>query len=188
MELIVDKVFEGVDFTSQRFEIAEYEQCKFIKCNFHGVDVGGAVFADVIFDQCDLGMMKVDKTSFREVEFISCKMIGVQFEHINPFGLSLKFVDDNLDHSNFYKVILSKTSFINCSLKEVDFSNSDLTASIFHNCDFHQAVFDSTILNKVDFRTSYHYSIDPIANIIKQSRHSYPSVLGLINHFDIQID
>ncbi|MEY2594819.1 MAG: hypothetical protein RI965_91 [Bacteroidota bacterium] len=188
MELIEEKVFEGLDFSSQKFEIAEYEHCKFIKCNFHETDVRGAVFSDVIFDQCDLAMMKINNSSFREVVCSSCKMIGIQFDHINPFGLSVKFVDTNLDHSNFYKVIMRKTNFINCSLKEVDFSDSDLTACVFDNCDFHLAIFDSTVLNNADFRTSYNYSIDPIANKIKQSRHSYPSVLGLVNQLDILID
>lgn len=188
MDHIANKKFEGIDFREEPFIIAEYEQCNFIKCNFQGIDIRRSVFIDVAFDQCDMGIIKIDKASFREVKFLSCKMMGTYFEHVNPFGLSVQFLDTNLDHASFYKSVMRKTLFRNCSLKEADFSNADLTESIFDNCDLDRAQFNNTVLIKSDFRTAYHYSMDPSLNKIKHSKHSYPSVLGLLHQFDVQID
>ena len=115
-------------------------------------------------------------------------MIGVQFEHINPFGLEVEFSFVALDHSSFYKTKFLKTKFTNCSLKEVDFSQADFTNSTFDQCDFHMAVFDSANLEKADFRTSINYSIDPQRNRLKKSKHSYPGLLGLLDAVEIVID
>jgi hypothetical protein len=51
-----------------------------------------------------------------------------------------------------------------------------------------RATFDQTILEKVDFRTSYHYSIDPEVNRIKKAKFSILGVAGLLGKYDIEIE
>ncbi len=70
---------------------------------------------------------------------------------------------------------------------EVDFTECDLTAASFDNCDMLEATFDRTILEKADFRTAYHYSINPEVNRIKKAKFSLPEVTGLLNKYDIEI-
>jgi len=48
-------------------------------------------------------------------------------------------------------------------------------------------VFENTILEKVDFSTSFNYSIDPEMNKIKKAKFSLPEVIGLLNKYDIEI-
>jgi hypothetical protein len=52
----------------------------------------------------------------------------------------------------------------------------------------HHAIFDSSNLEKVDFRTSFHYSIDPQRNKLKKSKHAYPALLGLLDHIELIIE
>ena len=188
MELIEDKIFENCDFSDGSFQLGEYEQCKFIKCNFHNANFKKSVFIDCVFEQCDLSMVKVDKSSFQHVTFLDSKMVGVQFEHLNPFGLQVEFQHVIMDHASFYNAKFPATHFSNCSFKEADFSQSDFTKAIFKNCDFKLAVFNNTILEQVDFISSFNYSIDPSTNKLKKSKHSSSGVLGLLDGIDIIIE
>jgi len=73
-------------------------------------------------------------------------------------------------------------------LRETDFTDSDLTNVIFDNCDLAKALFDHTILERADLRTSFNYSIDPIANRIKKAKFSITGVVGLLDRYDIDIE
>jgi uncharacterized protein YjbI with pentapeptide repeats len=72
-------------------------------------------------------------------------------------------------------------------LQEVDFSEADLNSSIFDNCDLMRATFENTILEKVDLRTSYNYSLDPELNRIRKAKFSMSGIVGLLNKYDIEI-
>lgn len=73
-------------------------------------------------------------------------------------------------------------------LHEVDFTEANLTGSQFDACDLARALFENTILEAVDFRTSYNYSIDPTINRIKGAKFSQAGIAGLLDRYDIEID
>ena len=73
-------------------------------------------------------------------------------------------------------------------LNDVDFTESDLTDSRFYECDLLGATFDNTIIEKVDFRTSFNYSINPETNRIKKSKFSLSGISGLLDKYDIFIE
>lgn len=81
-----------------------------------------------------------------------------------------------------------KTTFENCQLHETDFTETDLTGSVFALCDLKDAVFDNAILEKVDFRTAIHYTLDPDRNNIKKAKFSAAGVIGLLSKYDISIE
>ena len=70
----------------------------------------------------------------------------------------------------------------------MDFTECDLTASIFENCDLNNATFDNTIIEKVDFRTAFNYSINPELNRIKKAKFSIEGISGLLSKYDIDIE
>ncbi len=115
-------------------------------------------------------------------------MLGLNFENCNKFGLSLRFENCQLNHASFYQIQLKNTVFRSCQLQETDFTESNLTDSLFDECDLYLAVFNQSILEKVDFRTSKNYAIDPENNRIKRAKFSYPDVLGLLDKYDIETD
>lgn len=145
-------------------------------------------FVDCSFISCNLSLVKLVDTIIQDVIFKECKMLGLQFDTCNKFALSFSFENCLLNQSSFYKTKIRKTVFKNSQLQETDFSECDLTGSVFDNCDLIRARFDNTILEKVDFRTSYNYSINPEINRIKKARFSLPEVVGLLDKYDIEVD
>lgn len=183
-----NKLFEKIDFTRQNLPREEYENCKFLNCNFYNADLLNVVFRECTFESCDFSLASVKNTSLYDIHFIGCKLVGVQFEECNPFLLSMDFENCVLKLAVFYKVKLKKTYFKNCNLQETDFTESDMTGAIFENCDLHRTIFHKTNLEKADFRSSYHYSIDPEQNRITKARFSRMGVVGLLDKYRIEIE
>ena len=50
-----------------------------------------------------------------------------------------------------------------------------------------RATFDNTILEKVDFKTSFNYAIDPEQNRVKKARFSLVGVAGLLDKYGVEI-
>jgi uncharacterized protein YjbI with pentapeptide repeats len=132
-------------------------------------------------------MVKLTKTALRDIKFYDCKLVGLQFQQCNDFLFSVAFENCVLNLASFYKLKIKKTTFKNSSLQEVDFTETDLTQSLIDTCDLSRALFENTILEKVDFRTSFNYAIDPEKNKIKKAKFSLNSVIGLLDKYDIEI-
>jgi len=182
-----EKTFNKEDYTITALLKGEYENCKFHYCDFSGSDLSGVRFLNCEFVSCNLSLAALTKTSFNDVNFKDCKMLGLRFENCTDFGLAFSFDSCKLDHSSFYKLKLKKTVFKNNQLHEVDFTEADLSNSSFEYCDFLHATFDRTNLEKTDFRTATHYIIDPDKNRIKKARFSQSGLAGLLSKYDILI-
>lgn len=182
-----DHIFDKLDFTKQPLLKGEYENCTFTNCNFEETKLTEFKFIDCEFRDCNLSLVLLHGTVLREVKFKDCKMLGIQFENCNEFGLSFSFENCQVNHSTFFQMNIKKTIFRNCQLREIDFSESNLTNVIFDNCDLAQAIFINTILDKADFRTAYNYSLDPENNRIKKAKFSILGISGLLDKYDIVI-
>ena len=182
-----DKIFDGIDYSKTALPQGEYENCTFKNCIFNNTDLLNIHFADCTFKDCDLSMAKIAQTAFKGVSFNGCKMLGLYFEHCNPFMFAVSFDTCSLNLSSFYQLNLKKTIFKDCSLQEVDFSEADLTSAVFNNSDLFKATFDHTNLEKVDFRTAYNYAFDLDKNRIKKAKFSTKGVVGLLRKYDIEI-
>lgn len=183
-----NQLFERIDYTANSLPKGEYEICTFLNCVFYNTDLSHITFRECKFDSCDFSLAKLKNTALNDIRFVDCKLLGVQFEECNPFLLSLDFENCLLKLAVFNKIKLKKTHFKNCNLQETDFTETDLTASTFDNCDLQRAIFHKTILEKADFRTSFHYSIDPELNRIKKARFSRLGVVGLLDKYGIEIE
>ena len=187
-EYIVEKVFEGLDFSKKLLSKGDYENCKFVNCVFTNTDLSESNFVECEFVNCDLSNATVIDTAFREVKFKGCKLMGLRFENCNEFLFSVDFEDCRLSLSSFYKRRIPKTNFTGCNLREVDFSEADLNSSVFDNCDLSGAIFEKTILEKADLRTSFNFAIDPEVNKIAKAKFTINGVGGLLNKYDIIIE
>ena len=186
--MIESKLFERIDFSNQKFLCDVYENCQFSNCNFYSSNLVDVTFRECRFDDCDFSLASMKNTALSDIQFVGCKLVGVQFEECNPFLFSVSFVSCVLKLAIFNKVKLKKTRFENCNLQETDFTEADLTASILDNCDLQRAVFLRTILEKADFRTAFQYSIDPEANRITKARFSRMGLEGLLDKYRIEIE
>jgi uncharacterized protein YjbI with pentapeptide repeats len=185
---IEDQKFAKIDYKVKTLEKGEYENCTFTDCDFSNTDLSDIIFSECGFITCNLSLIKLSNTAFRNIAFKGCKMLGLYFDHCNEFGLSFGFDTCILNHSSFYKAKIKKTLFVNSQLQEVDFTECDLAGALFDNCDLTRATFVKTNLEKCDFRTSFHYSLDPEMNRIKKAKFSVQGVAGLLNKYDIEID
>ena len=185
---IEDKEFDKLVFSDKPLEKGEYENCIFTNCDFSNADLSKIIFSECEFVNCNLSMAKLQGTAFRKVKFTDCKLLGLNFENCNPFGLEMSFEHCVLDHSIFYKTNLKNTSFINSQIHEADFTESDLTHSIFEKCDLQGATFENTILEKANLKTAYNFQIDPEKNRIKKAKFSTENISGLLAQYDIKIE
>ncbi len=185
---IQDQNFDKLDYTQEPLAKGEYENCTFTNCNFEETNLNDIKFMNCDFHDCNWSLAQLNGTVLREVKFKDCKMLGLQFETCNDFGLSFSFENCQLNHSTFFQMNIKKTIFRNCQLREIDFSESNLTNVVFDNCDLAQAIFINTVLDKADFRTAYNYSIDPESNRLKKAKFSILGISGLLDKYDIVIE
>ncbi len=187
MDIFEEKEFINIDLSEKGLPKGEYEDCRFNQCNLSKLDLSGYIFINCSFEGCDISLIKLQNTILRDVQFKDCKMIGLQFGDTNEFGLSVSFDGCILTNASFYKTKIKKTKFKNSKITEVDFTEADLTESIFDHCDLTGAIFSSTNVEKVDFTSSYNYTINPEENKIKKSKHSQNQLGGLLTKYDIKI-
>lgn len=183
-----DQRFENTDFTGQRLNGNEYDACTFVNCNFESADLSGVTFLECKLTGCNLSLAKLKKTALKDVRFTDCKLLGLHFEDCQEFLFSVSFEKCVLNHSSFYGWKLKKTVFRNSSVQEVDFTGADLSEAVFDNCDLLRTAFDNTILEKADFRTAFHYSIDPERNRIRKAKFSLAGIAGLLEKHNIEIE
>jgi len=184
---IEEKTFEKEDFTQKMLPKGEYDNCKFVSCDFSNASLADIKFMDCGFENCNLSMAKMTNTALLEVKFINCKMLGLHFDDCNEYGLSVYFEGCNLNHSSFYKTKLKKTIFKNSKLQETDFTETDLSSSILDNCDLTGATFENSNIEKADFRTAFNFSINPERNRVRKAKFSLSGIAGLLDQFDIEI-
>lgn len=187
-EIFEDRIFEADDYTKENLESGEYDNCRFLNCNFNQSDLYNITFIGCVFEGCDFSMAKLSNTTFSDIQFINCKMLGLHFEDCNKFVIMMNFKDCQLNLSSFLRIKLKSTRFINCSLQEVDFAEAELSGSKFDNCDFKGSIFENTKMEKCDFRGSVNYSIDPEFNKLKKAKFDMPGLIGLLDKYDISLD
>jgi uncharacterized protein YjbI with pentapeptide repeats len=165
-----------------------YEECRFSRCLMNGTDLSAVTFSNCLFDGCDLSLARVRDTSFREVRFSDCKLLGVQFSECRAFLLELAFERCVLKLSMFNRLQLKNTVFTHCDLREADFSEADLTGAVFSKCDLSGTIFEHTNLEKTDFRSAFNFSINPESNRLRKARFTLPGVSGLLDRYGIEIE
>ena len=113
--------------------------------------------------------------------------MGVHFNDCNNFLFAVNFDNCMLNLSSFFKMKLKTTKFKNSVLHEVDFNDTNFLGTTLDTCDLSRAIFRNCNLEKVDFRSSFNYSIDPEANKIKKAKFSLNGIAGLLHKYDIDI-
>ncbi|NOS90821.1 MAG: pentapeptide repeat-containing protein [Cyclobacteriaceae bacterium] len=182
------KAFNKTNYQENPLPKGEYENCTFTNCDLSNTDLADIKFVDCSFTGCNLSLAKLVNSAWRSVAFKDCKMLGLHFEKCHELGFSVSFQNCNVSQSSFYQVKLKKTIFQKSQLHEVDFAECDLTGASFDQCDLLQALFENTILEKTDFRTAFHFSIDPSNNRMKKARFTLSGLPGLLSKYDIDVE
>lgn len=180
--------FTTISYSGQKVSNTEFDSCTFQNCDFSNAELLNNDFVNCTFENCNFALTKLTGSGMKDVQFIGCKLVGINFDSCSDFLFSVKFQECILDYSSFADKKMKKTVFSGCSLKEVDFSTADLIGTVFQNCDLYHAVFQRTNLEKADFRTATNYSFDPEANKIRKAKFSYSGIAGLLAKYNIDIE
>jgi fluoroquinolone resistance protein len=108
----------------------DFEECTFKNLNLSKTVLANSNLINCRFEDCNLDLALLKGTKLNDVTFVKCKLIGVNFEHCNPFAFSVGFQECNLDQAYFFNRNLKKTKFMNCSLKSGSFINCDLNGAV----------------------------------------------------------
>lgn len=182
------EAFEKIDYSKDPLPKGNYENCVFENCIFQNADLSSVHFSECTFTGCSLSMANIRQTSFVNIMFRECKLLGWHFENCNKFLFSVQFENCILNLASFYQLPLKKMHCRDCSFQEVVFAECDLSESTFENCDFSKALFEKSILEKADFRTSYNYAINPEINKIKGAKFAIAGIRGLLVQYDIKVE
>lgn len=186
-QYFTEEVFKGIQQEEEPLVYGDYENCRFINCNFAKADLSEFSFVECEFENCDLSSCKLFDTTIRDVFFKGCKMLGLHFEHCNTFIFSAEFQECQLNFSSFYQMKVRNSRFADCSLQEVDFSKCDLEGTTFENSDLTGAVFIQSILKKTDFSTALNYRLDPEQNKVQGAKFSLHGLPGLLDKYEVEI-
>ena len=180
-----DQEFKNENYSIDQLLNGEYNNCRFLNCNFASSDLSEIIFVDCSFENCDLSNSKLRNTSFQNSEFEECKLLGLRFEECNPFLFAIKCSSSTLNFSSFYKMSLKNSALIDCQLHDVDFTEADCSWCNFDGSDCMSANFFQTNLQAADFRTAINFSINPTQNRLKKAKFSNDNLRGLVDSFGI---
>jgi uncharacterized protein YjbI with pentapeptide repeats len=166
----------------------EFEDCAFIECDFSNASFISCMFTHCTFTRCNLSMVQFSMSQMDHIDFIDCKLLGINFGQCSDFLFSVDFENCVLDYCSFTGKKLSKTSFKNASLKEGDFTGCDLSQSVFENTDLHFTTFKNTNLSSTDFRSARNYQIDPETNTLRKAKFSWPELTGLLYKYEVILE
>jgi fluoroquinolone resistance protein len=184
----LNEAFESVDFAGRELSGEDFDSCTFANCGFLESNLSGSLFTDCQMIDCNLSMAVVGHTGLRNVAFVGCKVVGVDFGGCLPFLFAVSFDKCRLDYSRFIKSRLKKTEFKECSIRDADFTEADLTGASFDGCDLSNTLFSRTNLSKADFRRARNYVIDLEINVVRKARFSLSGVAGLLSKYDLVIE
>jgi uncharacterized protein YjbI with pentapeptide repeats len=186
-EYFLDKQYDSITYARDEVNFKDFECCTFNHCNFSACTFLAVTFIDCVFNDCIFSEAKINYVAFRTATFNRCEMKEVNFAMCDKLIFEVHFYDCILDFSKFYTLKIKGTSFNRCSLVAVDFMSTDLTSVLFDQCDLYRAEFAKAIANKADFRTSYHYTIDPSKTKLKKAIFALQEVKGLLFKHDILV-
>lgn len=186
--MIIDQVFNGIDFKTQSPQGTTFEHCHFSNCTFQAVNLTNTAFSECTFEACDLSTAQIANTAFKEVAFIDCKLLGLPFENCNKFLLQFSFTNCQVNYASFYQLKIPKTIFKNCSLQQADFTGADLRNAAFLDCNLSGAVFENTTLIKADLTTAQGFTIDLEKNTATKARFSQSGLHGLLTKYRLSIE
>lgn len=188
MDTFAEK-FEKINLCASTIKKAEFEECTFISCDFTETFFHSCRFIDCHFENCNLSLIKLTDSTLSACEFISCKMIGIDWSMCDWKSLltnePLHFVESILNDSNFFGVKLDSVVMKKCSLKDVDFRLGSFMNADFTFSDFKGAWFDKTKLEYANFTDTTNTQINLQNNQLKGAKFNRFEALYLLESMGI---
>jgi uncharacterized protein YjbI with pentapeptide repeats len=183
-----ENVLEGAGLAQLLARDEEFEQYRFVACDFSNANLSRLRFTDCLFERCNLASAQLSQTALQNVAFADCKLLGVQFTACRDMLFGVHFDHCQLGYASFAGKAMPGTRFVQCSLAEADFTNADLSEAVFERCTLANAVFHDTQLSGADFTTATEFIIDPEANTLRRARFALSGLPGLLSRHELVVE
>ena len=166
----------------------EFDQYRFVNCDFSGANLSRLRFTDCLFERCNLASVSLADTALQNVAFEECKLLGLQFTACRDMLFGVHFDQCQMRYASFAGRKMPHTRFVGCQLDEADFADADLSEALFQDCSLAGAVFQNTRLSGADFTTAAGFLIDPESNTIQKARFTLQGLLGVVAKYELVVD
>ena len=166
----------------------EFDEFRFVNCDFGGADLRKLRFTDCLFEHCNLSTAQLAGTALQNVAFADCKLLGLQFTACRDMLFGVHFDQCQLRYASFAGRAMPNTRFVGCQLDEADLADADLSGAVFDDCQLAGAVFQNTKLLGADFRTATGFIIDPEGNTITGAHFTLAGLLGVVARYQLVVE
>ena len=139
------------------------KQAKLNNIVMQDVEIRDCGMDDIILYKCELPALKVPKLSGDRIEFMSCRMSGVQIYESTL--RDVLFQGSKLDLANFRFAKLKNVIFDSCELKDIDFIGVEFDNVKLVNCELENADFSNSKIIKLDLRSNQLNNIKGIMSL-----------------------
>jgi len=165
----------------------EFLECTFKSSVFEKVTFRNCIFEQCVFESCALILPGIGHSTFDDVQFLECKIAGLNFGDLNAFSVKLGFEKSKLLSCSFVGLDLKGTSFINSQIVDSVFRECNLQKSDFEGVLFRSTSFSRNDLTCTNFKDASGFFINPCENKLKGASFSLAGAMGLLNQFEINI-
>lgn len=116
--------------------------------HFANTDFTGIDLSDVRFENCDFSNADLSNASMIRVEFVDCKLLGINLS------------ESYIGQTGFHCCIINLGIFAQTKFENVLFEESILENADFFDCTFKKLGFDTCHINDVNFRETSLKGID----------------------------
>jgi uncharacterized protein YjbI with pentapeptide repeats len=176
---------EGWDAAQLLAHGDEFEHYRFVNCDFSGARL---LFADCLFERCNLSSALLTNTALQNVAFAECKLLGVPFSAYRDMLFAVCFDYCHLGYASFAGRKRPGTRFAQWTFLEADFTNADLSQAVFQACCLPSATFHGTLLTGADFTSATEFTIDPEANELRPARFALEGLPDLLSTYDLLVE
>jgi uncharacterized protein YjbI with pentapeptide repeats len=148
----VAMVMEDCDFRGQSAESVVFDGVLFQHSSLNRSRLVRTRISDTKLEASDLSETIWQKARWNRVEFIGCRLTGIQLPEFN--GQDVLFKGCPMEGAMFTTGRFRSVRFERCNLRSSLFEKMDLTGTTFSGCDLTGADLLGSTLKGVDFRGS----------------------------------
>lgn len=183
-----DQNFKNLVCDNTKLLNKTFDECSFDNCNFSETSFKNCKFRHCQFTNCNLSLIDIKNSSWLNVVFNECKIIGVNWTYaLISDTWPLKFNQCNISQSNFLGLNLNSMSIIDCMAQEVDFRECNLSTAILTGSNLQNSLFASTNLSEANFINATNYSINLTQNKLTGAKFSLPEAFSLLKGIGIDL-
>ena len=188
---LVDAEVVELDEPDARVVGAYLGDVRIARCTLPRLVLDGSELLGCTFSECDLSMLSLLDTKLREVRFVGCKLVGIDWTVAAWPGLSagdtVAFERCTLDVGTFAGIDLRDVTMTHSTAREVDFSETMLAGAALNGTDLTSATFNQTDLSGADLIGASNASIDFGRNRLAGARFDVAGALALLAPLGIEI-